>query len=303
MFSNLDYLRDCINSLRRLTFDKSIKNQSIEVLVVCNSSLEKMQTVQQDLAFDVSANDNHANTHFKWLCMGYNTGFVGATNAGIKAAEGEYIVFLNDDTRVEARWLSEMVKTQLSSKADMVASSVFLGDRKTLDSQGFGFAWRGKAEALTADMSCSLSKDDDYWLAQKSFLPDTRYEEPFGPDGAAALYTRKLISKVGMLEKDFFAYLEDVDLAIRARQQGMFCSLAKDAVVYHYKHATSSRFSKFKSRQDMVNWRKIVMRRYDTRIWLKFWSVIFFERLRNISGYVKSGLALTHSLDIFGKNE
>lgn len=287
MFSNLDYLRDCLETLLKLKFDKSISNTAVEVLIVCNTSQEKMDEVKINIKSVLSLSSK-PDLDIKWICMGFNTGFVGATNAGIEAAQGEYVVFLNDDTQVTPLWLSELVLTQRRTKADMVASKVYLGDHKTLDSQGFGFAWRGKAEALNKDLKCSLSNDEDYWLNHSSFLPKTQMNEPFGPDGAAALYTKKLFNELGLLEKDFFAYLEDVDLALRARQHGMFCAFADKAVIYHYKHATSSKFSSFKSRQDLINWWKIVTRRFNAKVWSKFCLLILIERARNLSGYLKS---------------
>ena len=287
MFSNLDYLRDCLETLKKLQFDKSISNTAVEVLIICNTSKDQMDEVKVNLK-SVLSFSSKPDLDIKWICMGFNTGFVGATNAGIEAAQGEYVVFLNDDTQVSPLWLSELVLTQRKTKADMVASKVYLGDHKTLDSQGFGFAWRGKAEALNKDLKCSLSNNEDYWLNHPNFLPKTQINEPFGPDGAAALYTKKLFNEVGLLEKDFFAYLEDVDLAIRARQHGMFCAFADKAVIYHYKHATSSKFSSFKSRQDLINWWKIVSRRFSAKSWLKFWLLILIERARNLSGYLKS---------------
>lgn len=288
MFSNVDYLRDCLETLEKIEFDKSIVNQEIEVLIVCNTSQEKMNEVKVNLKSVLEFSSKNSKLDIKWICMGFNTGFVGATNAGITASQGEYVVFLNDDTQVTPLWLSELVLTQRRTQADMVASKVYLGDHKTLDSQGFGFAWRGKAEALNKDSKCSLSNDKDYWLNHQSFLPKTKMAEPFGPDGAAAIYTKKLFNEVGLLEKDFFAYLEDVDLALRARQHGMFCAFADKAVIYHYKHATSSKFSSFKSKQDLINWWKIVSRRFSVKVWTKFWFLILIERARNLSGYIKS---------------
>jgi len=287
MFSNLDYLRDCLETLLKLRFDQSIINTKVEVLIICNTSQEKMKEVKVNLksVLDLSSK---TDSEIKWICMGSNTGFVGATNAGIEASQGEYVVFLNDDTQVTPFWLSELVLTQRKSKADMVASKVYLGDHQTLDSQGFGFSWRGKAEALNNDLKCSLSNNEDYWLNHQSFLPKTQMNEPFGPDGAAALYTKRLFNEVGLLEKDFFAYLEDVDLALRARQRGMFCAFAEKAIIYHYKHATSSKFSSFKSRQDLINWWKITTRRFGLKVWLRLWFLILIERMRNLSGYIKS---------------
>lgn len=45
-------------------------------------------------------------------------------------------------------------------------------------------------------------------------------EEVFGPSAGAALYRRKMLEEVGLFDEDFFAYMEDVDLAFRGQLAG-----------------------------------------------------------------------------------
>src|SRR5436190_2997233 len=42
---------------------------------------------------------------------GGNLGFAAGNNFGVERATGQYVAFLNNDTRVEPDWLSELVKT------------------------------------------------------------------------------------------------------------------------------------------------------------------------------------------------
>jgi GT2 family glycosyltransferase len=70
----------------------------------------------------------------------------------------------------------------------------------------------------------------------------------FGASGGAAFYRRAMLDEIGLLDEDFFAYLEDVDLAWRAQWAGWRCVYAPDAVVWHHHSATSARIPNFKSR-------------------------------------------------------
>ncbi len=289
MFSNVDYLKNCLMSLQKLKFDPKPDQFQVQIIIACNTSQQEMVEVQEKLQALLKTQANNYQITWQWLCLDKNVGFTGAVNTGIKQAQGKYIVLLNDDTVVDENWLSELIITQQKTGAEMMASKIYLADKKTLDSQGFGFAWRGKAEALDQNLQCSLSSEKDYWLNNPDLLPKTTMQEPFGPDAAAALYTKKLFDKIGLLENDFFAYLEDVDLALRARQAGMNCALADKAVVYHYKHVTTNKQQKsFKSKQDLINWWKIVVRNYNFKIWKKFVGLILLERLKNLSGYLKN---------------
>lgn len=289
LLSNEQYLANCLLSLNQSALGKHFSAKKFQVLVVFNT--DRQQFAKAQIRLQNILNEASISQQFTidYLCLEKNLGFTGAVNAGIKQAKGQNIILLNDDTEVAKNWLQELLLKQESTGAEMVASKIYLSDQKTLDSQGFAFAWRGKAEALDEKLSCALSNKKDYWLNNLDLLPKTAMQEPFGPDAAAALYTKNLFDKVGLLEPDFFAYLEDVDLALRARQAGMSCVLAEKAVVYHHKHATTSQQAKsFKHKQDLQNWWKIAWRRYNFRAWKKFACLILIERGRNLKGYLKS---------------
>ena len=51
-------------------------------------------------------------------------------------------------------------------------------------------------------------------------------EDPLGPTGGAALYSRAAFDRVGGFDERIFLYYEDVDLALRMRAQGAGCALA-----------------------------------------------------------------------------
>ena len=63
------------------------------------------------------------------------------------------------------------------------------------------------------------------------------------------MYKKSLLGEIGAFDSEFFAYMEDVDLAIRSRINGYRNLLCPDAVVYHIGSATSgSRYNEFKVR-------------------------------------------------------
>src|SRR5438309_1087708 len=70
--------------------------------------------------------------------------------------------------------------------------------------------------------------------------------EVFGACAGAALYRRAMLDDVGGFDEDFFMYLEDVDLAWRARCAGWRCVYAADAVVHHWHSLSAGENSPFK---------------------------------------------------------
>lgn len=68
-------------------------------------------------------------------------------------------------------------------------------------------------------------------------------EEVFGPCAGAALYRRSMLDGIGLFDEDFFLYMEDVDLAFRARFSGWRCVYVPAARVVHFYGGTTGRES------------------------------------------------------------
>ena len=63
------------------------------------------------------------------------------------------------------------------------------------------------------------------------------------------MYKKSILFEIGLFDDNFFAYMEDVDLAIRSKINGYRNLLCPQAIVYHIGSATSgSRYNEFKVR-------------------------------------------------------
>jgi GT2 family glycosyltransferase len=165
-----------------------------------------------------------------------NVGFAEGNNQAIRVTDAEYIVTLNNDARVEPGWLAALVEVVTSDPTvGMVASKMLFADQPNMiNSAGIALDPVGIAWDRLGGMSDN---------------PDERTPtEVFGPCAGAALYRRTMLNQIGLFDKDFFAYMEDVDLAWRARLAGFRCLYAPKARVYHAHSATGVEGSPFKSR-------------------------------------------------------
>ncbi len=165
-----------------------------------------------------------------------NQGFAAAINQGIRASDSEYIATLNNDTEPEPGWLEALVVAADSNdQVGMCASKMLFANAPHLiNSAGIcidpvGIAW-----------DCRGGEPD---RASESEEPI----EVFGPCAGAALYRRAMLEDVGLFDEDFFAYLEDVDLAWRARLAGWRALYVSAARVYHVHSGTLGECSPFKS--------------------------------------------------------
>jgi GT2 family glycosyltransferase len=301
LLKNPEMLQRCLVSVQKLKTD-----HSIELIIVGNVSEQELYQFRDTfdaVRFSGKVKELPKIT-FHWRALGSNYGFTGAVNEGVHLGTSPLIVLLNDDTEVTPNWLDELLSVQLKTSAAMVACHILLAKTKAIDSLGFTFLWRGKAIAIqdltqsSHDSNTTAQLPSDHWLKFPELVTNKTklnqhqsiVSEPFGPDAAAALYTRELWEELGGMNQSFFAYLEDVDFALRAQLLGHKCALAKDAVVYHHKHATSAQFSGFKAKQDMMNWWRIALGSYPRSAWYRFAGMILAERVRNVHGLLKSRL-------------
>jgi GT2 family glycosyltransferase len=151
---------------------------------------------------------------------GFNTGFAGAVARGVAASHGRWIALVNDDARLDPEALAAMLAAgERSSTIGSVAAQVrFQRDPGRINSTG-----------ITVD---------SFGIATERFAgaPAGAADQPaevFGPTACCALYRRSMLAEVGGPDERFFAYLEDVDLAWRARSAGWSSVYEPAALAYH----------------------------------------------------------------------
>jgi len=157
---------------------------------------------------------------------GRNLGFAAGVNAGIARASGEWIALVNDDCVVEPSALAELLAAgEAAADIGSVAAQVRFADRPgTINSAGIEVDVLGIATERLLGAPVSAG--------------ETRVTEVFGASGTAGLYRRSMLDEIGGFDESFFAYLEDADVAWRARMAGWRCVYAPAAIVRHH-HSSS----------------------------------------------------------------
>lgn len=216
-----DYLSTCLDSIKNLNYPKD----KLEVIVVDNGSVDGSV---QFLAGSYPG--------IKVIKNDFNKGFAVANNQGAAAANGEYVAFLNNDTKVDANWLIELLKPVYKDKETVCAGSKVLSmDGKTLDFVGGMVNFEGKGFQI------------DYGLDRQKDIYDENTYLPF-VNGGAMLVNRQVFLDAGGFDEDFFAYYEDVDFGWRLWVLGYRVVFAPKSIVYHVHHGTSKIFSEDKLR-------------------------------------------------------
>ena len=243
------HLDDCLNSLRRQTF------RDFEVILVDNGSTDGSQ--------------EYVRQHFpelRLLELGQNRGFTGACNAGWQAAQGQYILLLNNDTEADPRWLECIVDAfGRYPQAGIIASKMLLFDQRD------HFHTAGDYYRLDG-----MPGNRGVWQPDRGQYND---EEPvFSACGGAAAYRRQLLDQIGFLDDDFFFSCEDMDVAWRAHLAGWQVIYVPTAVVYHKLKATAGDVTG--SYYDGRNFLYLIWKNYPGSLLRRHWWPILRSQLR-----------------------
>jgi GT2 family glycosyltransferase len=149
--------------------------------------------------------------HLRVLELGRNTGFAHAANRGLNAARAELVALINTDVVLAEDWLARMSQALLEHpRAAAVACKMLsLHDPSRVYDAG---------DVLRRDGACEQRG--------RFMADDGRWDSPgevFGACAGAALYRRAAVLALAGFDERYFAYLEDVDLALRLRLAGWSC--------------------------------------------------------------------------------
>ncbi|MDW8326902.1 MAG: glycosyltransferase family 2 protein, partial [Anaerolineales bacterium] len=226
--------------------------RDFEIIVADNAST--------DASLDVLAR----YPEVRLLRLERNFGFTGACNAGIRAARGEIVALLNNDTEADPRWLAEVLTAfERHPCAGIVASKMLLFDRRdTLHTAGDIFRTDG-----TPGNRGVWQKDEGQFA-----------EGPvFSANGGSAAYRRAMLDSIGLLDDDFYYSCEDVDLAWRAQLAGWQCVYAPCAVVYHKLSASGGGVTA--SFYDGRNFIYLLVKDVPDIVWRRYWREIIAAQL------------------------
>ncbi len=167
-----------------------------------------------------------------------NYGFAKGNNIAMKVALKDkyvkYIALLNNDTKVESYWLEELVKVAESDEQVGSCQSKILS---------MSNPWIVDAVGISITRSGGAIQDG---YKTRDIGQYNQVKEIFGVCAGAALYRREMLTQIGLFDEDFFAYYEDVDLALRARLAGWKSMYVPESVVYHIHSSTLGKNSPFK---------------------------------------------------------
>lgn len=247
--SSLDYP---IDKYEIIIVDNASTDKSREIInsfchpefISGSESKQMLKQVQYDKIIDnqriVIPAKAGIQTKITTIFLPKNIGFSGGNNVGIKVAEGKYIALLNNDCTVDKNWLKELVGVaEKDEKIFAVNSKIYLGNTNKIQNAGIRIFPNGYAQDIGAVPKNNIQYyEEDHGQYNKEREIDAAC-------GAAALYRKSILEKIGPLDESFFLYYEDVEISERAKKQGYRLVYAPGAVVHHLHAVSSGEWSPF----------------------------------------------------------
>ena len=210
--------------LRSVNEHCSYKN--IEVIVVDNGSNENPTSFFKAIYPTV-----------KVILNEKNLGFSGGNNIGIKAAIGNYVFLVNNDTEFTPgliEGLLDIFKTY--PDAGMVSPKFHYFFQKGI----IEYAGYQSVNIFTGRNGMIGCREKD--LGQYNEIKVTSYAH-----GGAMLVSRKVINEVGLLPEQFFLYYEELDWSEQIKRKGYKIYYQPNSLIYHKESMTAGKASPLKT--------------------------------------------------------
>ena len=255
-YNGKSYLRKCLESIKKIDYD------NLEIIVVDNNSTDgTMEFLVQ----------NHPSVIT--LKLDQNHGFAKPNNMAAKIARGDFLLFLNNDTKVTPNFLTELVQVLVKDDQIGICQSLLLKPNGEMDSSGDFI--------------------DTIGVVYNSKEPIDKIREISSARGASMIVRKKLFSDLGGFDEKFFVSFEDVDLGWRTWIKGYRVAINPKSIVYHYGGKTHDSIKNEISFHGLKNQLSMKITNFETKYaissLLKFFFIFGIRELKILLDYTIKG--------------
>jgi len=215
-----ELLLECLKSIYHTAIDLNI-----EVIVVDNDSHDgSIQAVKEKFS------------QVKLIQNNENKGFAKASNQAISVASGRYLLLLNSDTRLTDGALTAFVNFMDKTPEAGIAACQYIDDEGNKQNSFDNFPTL-PTELLNKTLLKTLFPQK-YPSKKKDYYQPMEVESVIG---ACMMVRREAIKQVGMLDEDYFFFMEETDWCFRMRDAGWKIYHLPEIRIYHLQGKSKER--------------------------------------------------------------
>lgn len=226
---------ECIASLKKINYPN---NWQITMAIVDNASTDDSLLSLKNEIQKNSVKDQEIIL----LESEKNRGFSGGNNMGIELLLGKkcnYILLLNNDTLVDKNFLTNLVVKAEQFNYQLSGPKIFFAPgyeyhKKYSAEQKGKVIWYAGGVIDWKNIYCFHRGIDEVDKKQFDDAQDTEFIS-----GCCLLVKREVFENIGLLDDEYFLYLEDVDFCMRAKRVGYRLGFIPQSIIWH-KNAQSS---------------------------------------------------------------
>jgi len=237
-FQARDYLRDSLFSIREYPLDGTY-----ETIVVYNGSTDGTISMLQEEFPETIVIQNQDNK-----------GFTGPMNQALHQGQGKYLLQLNPDTLVHPGAFNELILFLKTHPDVGICGPKVLNTDGSLQSpcrRGESRPWAVISYFLRLPALFPHSKFFGGYLM--NYMDEDETHAVAGVAGSCMMIRKEVISGIGYLDEQFFAWQEDADYCLRARKAGWKIYYAPSALITHYGGQGGSRVQPYRS---IIEWHR-----------------------------------------------
>jgi len=209
-FNGRDYLKQFLPSV--ITF-----SEGHEIIVIDNASTDDSVKL---LRIDFP--------QIRVIQLNKNLGFSGGYNEGLKKINAEFVVLLNSDIEVTANWVDGVI-TYMKTDTSIAACQPKILDFKNKNR----FEYAGASGGFIDILGYPFCRGRVFQSIEEDKGQYDTPQEVFWATGACLFVRRDEYFKVGGLDEDFFAHMEEIDLCWRFWNHGYKVAVCPESTVYH----------------------------------------------------------------------
>ncbi len=174
-----------------------------------------------------------------------NMSFSAANNLGVKSAEGEYLLFMNNDTEVTDGWLDELlIAIQSADNPGAIgAKLIYPNIPEGTTNAGKSYRIQHNGIAFRDDVREKSYFIQPYNMGNGCADVDMNMQlvERACVTAAVMLMTRTAFDAVGGFDEKYIYGYEDVDICLKLGKAGYHNYYCPTCLVYHYEFGTQSK--------------------------------------------------------------